>query len=89
MNNNFARSIFVITKDCGRENIEMISQPIIDFANKIDMNVSIGYTANGELICDADVDGRTSAYCKGCISEIKDMLKTSFNCKINTNFQAW
>ena len=86
---NFARSIFVITKDCGKENLKKISKPIMDFANKINMDVSIGYTLNGELVCDASIDGRTSAYCKGCITEIKDMLKTNFNCKINTNFQAW
>ena len=85
----FARSVFIIEKDCGKENIEKISKSIIEFSDKHSMRCSIGYSRFEDLVCDVVCSGLTTSYCRGCIAEVKEMLKKEFDSKIKTNFSAY
>lgn len=71
------------------ETVKKIVQPICDFAEKHDVVFSIGYGKNNGLIASYEAEGKTSAYCKGMVAEIKQMLKDAFNCKIEVLFYAY
>ena len=68
--------------------VEMV-QPILDFANKHDVAFNLGYNDNNGLVATYQAEGKTSAYCKGMVAEIKQMLKDTFNCKIDVVFYAY
>ena len=63
--------------------------PILDFANKHGVYFNIGLDIQGKLMATYETEGITSAYCKGVIAEIKQMLKDIFKCKIDTTFYAY
>lgn len=87
--NNFARSVFVITKPpTSKDDIVKRSKKIIEFADSHEMVVNIGYSGE-QLLCDAEATGLTSAYCRGCVAEVKEMLKLYFGCKIDTSLSAY
>lgn len=64
-------------------------QPILDFVNKHDATFNLGYNDNNDLVATYQAEGKTSAYCKGMIAEIKQMLKDAFNCKIDVVFYVY
>lgn len=76
------QEVRIKTKITDDETIKTLAQPVIDFANKHEVIIVIGYGKENELIATYEVNGKTSAYCKGMIAEIKQMLKDAFNCKI-------
>lgn len=76
------QTVKIKTKITNRETIENLVKPICDFADKHNAVFSLGYNENGELVARYEAEGKTSAYCKGIIAEIKQMLKDIFNCKI-------
>ena len=76
------QEVRIKTKITDDEAIKTLAQPVIDFANKHEVIITIGYGKENELIAIYEVNGKTSAYCKGMIAEIKQMLKDAFNCKI-------
>ena len=71
------------TSASGREKIRKIAQPVIDFANKHEVQVTIAKNASGELLSECVAVGKTSAYCKGMVAEVKEMVKEAFRCKID------
>lgn len=87
----FSRQILRInTKITDFEKIKAISQPVIDFANKHDVHLKI--TVNNEdqkLYSECAAEGRTSAYCKGMVAEVKDMIKAAFKCSVEVIFYAY
>ena len=76
------QEVQIKTKITDEEAIKTLAQPIIDFANKHEISFTIGYKRENDLVAVYEADGKTSAYCKGMIAEIKQMLKEVFKCKI-------
>ena len=75
--------IKINTKVTDVEKIKGMAQPIITFANKHDIEFGLSYNTNNELISNCAADGKTSAYCKGMVAEVKQMLKDAFHCKLD------
>lgn len=71
------------------ETIARMTQPIVDFANKHDIYFNLGWDTNNGLVATYAAEGNTSAYCKGMVAEIKQMLKDTFHCKIEVMFYAY
>jgi hypothetical protein len=69
--------------------IAKMTGPIIDFAKKHDVYFNLGLDDNNNLVATYEAEGNTSAYCKGMVAEIKQMLKDTFNCKIDVMFYAY
>ena len=87
---NFSRQdVRINTKITDEKIIVEITQPILDFANKHDVAFNLGYNNNNGLVATYEVEGKTSAYCKGVVAEIKQMLKDTFNCKIDVLLYAY
>ena len=87
---NFSRQdVKINTKITDEKIIVERTQPILDFVNKHDVAFNLGYNNNNGLVATYQVEGKTSAYCKGMVAEIKQMLKDAFNCKIDVLFYAY
>ena len=78
--------IGIKTKITDPDAILQLSQPIVEFAIQHGFDVTIGYNPQNQLICECSASGKSSAYCKGCCAEIKEMLKDAFKCKLETIF---
>lgn len=50
---------------------------------------NLGWDNNNKLVATYEAEGKTSAYCKGMVAEIKQMLKDVFKCKIDVMFYAY
>lgn len=83
------QNVRINTKITDEETIVKMVQPVIDFANKHDIAFEIGWDDNNGLVANYEVEGTTSAYCKGMIAEVKQMLKDTFHCKIDVMFYAY
>jgi hypothetical protein len=83
------QAVRISTKITDEETLVKITQPILDFANKHDVGFELGYDNDDGLIATYHAEGKTSAYCKGMIAEIKQMLKDIFQCKIDVMFYAY
>ncbi len=87
---NYSRQdVRINTKITDEETIVKMVQPILDFANKHDVSFNLGYGDDKGLVATYVAEGKTSAYCKGIIAEIKQMLKDAFHCKIDVMFYAY
>lgn len=87
---NYSRQdVRINTKITDEETIVKMAQPILDFANKHDVAFNLGYGNDNGLVATYQADGKTSAYCKGMVAEIKQMLKDAFNCKIDVLLYAY
>lgn len=87
---NVSRQVVRIsTKITDEETLTKMVQPILDFANKHDVGFELGYDIDDGLIATYNAKGKTSAYCKGMVAEIKQMLKDIFRCKIDVMFYAY
>ena len=79
---NYGRQdVRIHTKITDEETLTRMAQPITDFCNQLG--------AYNCLVATYEAEGRTSAYCKGVVAEIKQMLKDTFNCKIDVIFYAY
>lgn len=76
------QKVRIKTKITDEEMIKTLAQPIVDFANKHEIIFTIGYNRENDLVAVYEAEGETSAYCKGMVAEIKQMLKEAFKCKI-------
>lgn len=87
---NYSRQdVRINTKITDEETIVKMTQPILDFANKHDIAFNLGYGNDNGLVATYQAEGKTSAYCKGMVAEIKQMLKDAFNCKIDVLLYAY
>ena len=87
---NYSRQdVRINTKITDETTLAKMAQPICDFADQHDAYFNLGFGSDGSLMATYQVDGRTSAYCKGIVAEIKQMLKDAFNCKIEVIFYAY
>lgn len=86
----FSRQNVLIKTDIKDENlIRDKFTEVLDFANKLDFVFNAGTNPNGELVYDVEVEGNTSAYCKGIVEEVKFLVKKAFNCKLEVLFYAY
>ena len=83
------QDVRINTKITDEETLVKMVQPIIDFANKHDVAFNLGYGSGNGLVATYQAEGKTSAYCKGMVAEIKQMLKDTFNCKIDVLLYAY
>ena len=87
---NYSRQdVRINTKITDEEMLIKMTKPICDFADKHDAPFNLGYGSDGSLVATYEVEGKTSAYCKGVVAEIKQMLKDAFHCKIDVLFYAY
>lgn len=87
---NYSRQdVRIHTTITNEDVIVRMAQPILDFANKHDIAFNLGYDNNNGLVATYTAEGKTSAYCKGMIAEIKQMLKDAFHCKIDVLLYAY
>jgi superfamily II DNA helicase RecQ len=77
------------TKITDMETITKIAQPIADFADKHGVYFCLGVDDANTVYATYQTEGKTSAYCKGMMAEIKQMLKDTFHCKIDVMFYAY
>lgn len=80
--NSARQEVLIKTKLTNEDEIKKLAEPIIGFANKHEIYFELFKNNNGDLIAVYGTKGKTSAYCKGVMSEVKQMLKDMFNCKI-------
>ena len=87
---NYSRQdVRIHTTVTNEDVIVRMAQPILDFANQHDIAFNLGYDINYGLVATYTAEGKTSAYCKGMIAEIKQMLKDAFHCKIDVLLYAY
>ena len=86
---NYSRQdVRIKTKITDEDTLRKMIQPIIDFSNKHGIFFELGWDNDG-LVATYEAEGKTSAYCKGMVAEIKQMLKDTFHCKIDVMFYAY
>lgn len=83
------QDVRINTKIKDEETISRMAKPIIDFADKHGVYINLGWGNDDSLVATYEAEGKTSAYCKGMVAEIKQMLKDTFNCKIDVMFYAY
>ena len=90
MSENFAKQVTLInTKIKDQTELAKMVQPIIDFANKHEIAFDLCVNTKEEIIAIYQADGKTSAYCKGMVAEVKQMLKEIFKCKLDVLVNAY
>lgn len=77
------------TKAFDADSIMKTAQPVIDFANQHDIALRLERDAAGQVLATSMAEGYTSAYCKGAVQEIKEMLKRAFSCKVEVLLYAY
>ena len=83
------QDVKIHTKITNEDTIRQYAQHICDFADKHGVYFNLGYGPDGSIVATYQAEGKTSAYCKGLVAEIKQMLKDVFNCKIEVLFYAY
>jgi hypothetical protein len=83
------QDVRINTKITDEETIARMAKPICDFADKHGTYFNLGWGDNYGLVATYQAEGKTSAYCKGMVVEIKQMLKDTFKCKIDVIFYAY
>ena len=87
---NYSRQDVIIhTKIVDGETLAEMVKPIIDFADKHGVAFNLGMDDANTVYATYQAEGKTSAYCKGMVAEIKQMLKDIFHCKIDVIFYAY
>ena len=60
-----------------------------EFCDKRNIELMVYFNTNNDLIVKAKLDGLTISYCKGCLMEIRTLIKKSLNCKAETILEAY
>ena len=74
------------------KDFEIISQKfevIIEFCKKRNIEYMVYFNTDNDLIVKVELDGLTTSYCKGCLMEIRALIKKSLNCKVETMLEAY
>lgn len=83
------QDVQIRTKISDEETLVKMAQPIIDFADKHGVYFELHWYHSNGISATYQAEGNTSAYCKGMVAEIKQMLKDIFKCKIDVMFYAY
>ena len=60
-----------------------------EFCDKRNIESMVYFDKDDDLIVKVELDGLTTSYCKGCLMEIKTLIKKSLNCKVKTILEAY
>lgn len=77
--------VIVFTKITDLEQINEMFEPVKKFCDIDNINLKATYINKNVnyIFVDVEIDGcYTSQYCRGCIAEIKKMLREIYKCKI-------
>lgn len=83
------QTLHVKAKIDSQQELERLVRPVIDFANQHGIALQVGHNAEGKLISSCLVEGRTSAYCKGVVAEVRQLLQDALMCKTEVLMHAW
>ena len=79
----------VYTKIKDSEIIAQKLEVVKEFCDKRNIELMVYFNTNNDLIVKAKLDGLTISYCKGCLMEIRTLIKKSLNCKVETMLEAY
>ena len=60
-----------------------------EFCDKRNIESMVYFDKGDDLIVKVELDGLTTSYCKGCLMEIKALIKKSLNCKAEIMLEAY
>ena len=79
----------VYTKIKDSEIIAQRLEVVKEFCDKRNIESMVYFDKDDDLIVKVELDGLTTSYCKGCLKEIKTLIKKSLNCKVGTMLEAY
>ena len=79
----------VYTKIKDTEIIAQKLEVVKEFCDKRTIESMVYFYKDDDLIVKVELDGLTTSYCKGCLMEIKALIKKSLNCKVGTILEAY
>lgn len=71
---------------------EIISQKlevVKEFCGKRNIELMVYFDTDNDLIVKVELDGLTTSYCKGCMMEIRTLIKKELNCKVETMLESY
>ena len=60
-----------------------------EFCDKRNIELMVYFDTDNDLIVKVELDGLTTSYCKGCMMEIRALIKKSLNCKAEIMLEAY
>ena len=79
----------VYTKIKDSEIIAQRLEVVKEFCDKRNIELMVYFDKGYDLIVKVELDGLTINYCKGCLMEIRALIKKSLNCKVETMLEAY
>ena len=79
----------VYTKIKDSEIIAQKLEVVKEFCDKRNIELMVYFDKDNDLIVKAELDGLTTSYCKGCMMEIRALIKKELNCKVETILEAY
>ena len=79
----------VNTKIKDSEIIAQKLEVVREFCDKRNIELMVYFNTDNDLIVKAELDGLTISYCKGCLMEIRTLIKNKLNCKVETILEAY
>ena len=79
----------VYTKIKDTEIIAQKLEVVKEFCNKRNIELMVYFDTDNDLIVKVELDGLTTSYCKGCMMEIRALIKKELNCKVETMLEAY
>ena len=79
----------VYTKIKDSEIIAQRLKVVKEFCDKRNIELMVYFDKGDDLIVKVELDGLTTSYCKGCMMEIRTLIKKELNCKVETMLEAY
>ena len=79
----------VYTKIKDTEIIAQRLEVVKEFCDKRNIELMVYFDKDNDLIVKVELDGLTISYCKGCLTEIRALIKKELNCKVETMLEAY
>ena len=79
----------VYTKIKDTEIVAQKLEVVREFCDKRNIELMVYFDTDNDLIVKVELDGLTISYCKGCLMEIRALIKKELNCKVETMLEAY
>ena len=79
----------VYTKIKDSEIIAQKFEVVKEFCDKRNIELMVYFDKGDDLIVKVELDGLTTSYCKGCLMEIRTLIKKVLNCKVESMLEAY
>ena len=79
----------VNTKIKDSEIIAQKLEVVKEFCDKRNIELMVYFDTDNDLIVKVELDALTTSYCKGCMMEIRALIKKELNCKVETILEAY